>query len=87
MLLLGASPRAALDLLHSSQALAALRGRSYVLPDDPKDLAVAVLAHRLILRPEARLRQFTGEQVVQELLESVPIPVEVPLSAFSRVPR
>jgi MoxR-like ATPase len=86
MLLLGASTRAALDLLHSSQALAALRGRTYVLPDDPKDLASAVLAHRLILRPEARLRQFTGEQVVQELLDSVPIPVELPLSAFSRVP-
>ena len=80
MLLLGASTRAALDLLHSSQALAALRGRPYVLPDEPKELAVSVLAHRLILRPEARLRQFTGEQVVRELLDSVPIPVEVPLA-------
>ena len=77
MLLLGASPRAALDLLHSSQALAAFRGRPFVLPDDAKELAISVLAHRLILRPEARLRQFTGEQVVQELLDSVPIPVEM----------
>jgi MoxR-like ATPase len=87
MLLLGASPRAALDLLHSSQALAALRGRTYVLPDEPKDLAVAVLAHRLILRPEARLRQFTGEQVVQELLDSVPIPVEAPVSGVQAIRR
>jgi MoxR-like ATPase len=79
MLLLGASTRAALDLLHSAQALAALRGRPFVLPDDAKELATSVLAHRLILRPEARLRQFTGEQVVQELLDSVPIPVEMPL--------
>jgi MoxR-like ATPase len=81
MLQLGASPRGALDLLHSAQALAALRGRAYVLPDDVKELATPVLAHRLILRPEARLRQLTGEQVVQELLDSVPIPVEVPLEA------
>jgi MoxR-like ATPase len=83
MLLLGASPRAALDLLHSAQALAALRGRPFVLPDDAKELAISVLAHRLILRPEARLRQFTGEQVVQELLDTVPIPIEMPFSATS----
>ncbi len=84
MLLLGASPRAALDLLHSAQALAALRGRPFLLPDDAKELAISVLAHRLILRPEARLRQFTGEQVVQELLDSIPIPVDVPLEAGVR---
>src|SRR5438270_1990050 len=84
MLLLGASTRAALDLLHSAQALAALRARPFVLPDDAKELATSVLAHRLILRPEARLRQFTGEQVVQELLDSVPIPVEMPLEADAR---
>jgi MoxR-like ATPase len=81
MLVLGASPRGALDLLHSSQALAAIRGRSYVLPDEPKELAIPVLAHRLILRPEARLRQITGEQIVQELLDSIPIPVDIPLEA------
>jgi MoxR-like ATPase len=84
MLQLGASPRGSLDLLHSSQALAALQGRPYVLPDDVKALAIPVLAHRLILRPEARLRQLTGEQVVQELLDSVPIPVEVPLQSGDR---
>jgi hypothetical protein len=43
-----------------------------------------VLAHRLILRPEARLRQFTGEQVVQELLDSIPIPIDVPMEAGAR---
>ena len=83
MLLLGSSPRGALDLLHSSQALAALRGRPFVLPDDVKDLAIPVLAHRLILRPEARLRQLTGEQVVQELLDTIPIPVELPLESVA----
>jgi hypothetical protein len=46
-----------------------------------------VLAHRLILRPEARLRQFTGEQVVQELLDSVPIPVEAPVSGAQAIRR
>ncbi len=80
LLQLGASTRAALDLLHSAQALAALEGRPFVLPDDTKQLAVAVLAHRLILRPEARLRQVNGEQIVRDLLDSVPIPVEAPVS-------
>jgi MoxR-like ATPase len=74
---LGASPRASLDLLHTSQVLAGMRGRDHVLPDDVKDLAPSVLSHRLILRPEARLRQLTGEAVVQEIVNSVPIPVEL----------
>jgi MoxR-like ATPase len=74
---LGASPRASLDLLHSAQVFAGIRGRDHVLPDDVKDLAPDVLAHRLILRPEARLRQLTGEAVVQEIVNSVPIPVEL----------
>jgi MoxR-like ATPase len=72
---LGASPRASLDLLHSAQVFAGIRGRDHVLPDDVKDLAPDVLAHRLILRPEARLRQLTGEAVVKEIV--VPIPVEL----------
>jgi MoxR-like ATPase len=74
---LGASPRASLDLLHSAQVFAGIRGRDHVLPDDVKDLAPSVLAHRLIMRPEARLRQLTGEAVVQEIVNSVPIPVEL----------
>jgi MoxR-like ATPase len=74
---LGASPRASLDLLHTAQVMAGIRGRDHVLPDDVKDLAPSVLSHRLILRPEARLRQLTGEAVVQEIINSVPIPVEL----------
>jgi MoxR-like ATPase len=74
-LALGASMRGSLDLLHTSQVLAALSGRSYVLPDDVKALAVPVLAHRVILRPEARLRRLDAASVVSGLLLQVPVPV------------
>jgi MoxR-like ATPase len=74
---LGASPRASLDLLHTAQVLAGIHGRDHVLPDDVKELAPSVLSHRLIIRPEARLRQLTGEAIVQEIVNSVPIPVEL----------
>jgi MoxR-like ATPase len=80
-LALGASPRAALDLLHASQSVAGLEGRTYVLPDDVKLLAPSVLAHRLIVKPEARLRQVTGEQVIEEIVNSVPIPIETAAAA------
>ena len=73
---LGASPRASLGLHLASQALAALAGRDYVLPDDVKALAVAVLAHRLTLKPEARLRDRTEASVVGDLLATVPVPAE-----------
>jgi MoxR-like ATPase len=73
---LGASPRAALALEHASQALAAINGRSFVRPDEIKRLAPAVLAHRLILSAQARLRGRAAEQAITELLESVPTPVE-----------
>ncbi|MBI2935543.1 MAG: MoxR family ATPase [Chloroflexi bacterium] len=73
---LGASPRAALSLYQASQALAAIQERDYVLPDDVKHLASPVLAHRLALTPQARLRGTTTDQVVQELLRSVPVPLE-----------
>ena len=73
---LGASPRAALFLYKGSQALAAIRGRPYVLPDDVKALADPVLAHRLVLSPQARLRGLTAEEVVEEVLNLVPVPVE-----------
>ncbi len=72
---LGASPRASLALFHTSQALAAIRGRQFVLPDDIKRLAVAVLAHRLILRPEARLRKFTAASIIDNILNEIPVPV------------
>jgi MoxR-like ATPase len=74
---LGASPRASLDLLHTAQVLAGIHGRDHVLPDDVKELAPCVLSHRLIIRPEARLRQLTGEAIVHEIVNSVPIPVEL----------
>ena len=71
---LGASPRGSLALLRASQALAGLRGRDYALPDDVKTLAVPVLAHRLILREEERLRGETPGRVLQQILHEVPVP-------------
>jgi MoxR-like ATPase len=73
---LGASPRATLALFHAAQALAAIRGRSYVLPDDVKHLARPVLAHRLILDAQARLRGRSELSVLDEVLASVAVPVE-----------
>ena len=70
----GASPRASLGLLKASQALALLRGREYVLPDDIQELALPVLAHRIILRPEARAKGGTAKAVAQEILEKLPAP-------------
>jgi len=74
--LLGASPRASLALLRAAQATAAIEGRDFVLPDDVKSLASPVLAHRLVLRPEAVLRGLRPEDVVEDLLKRVPVPVE-----------
>ncbi len=73
---LGASPRASLALHRASQALAALRGRDFVTPDDVKELAAPVLAHRLILHPEARLRGHSPAEVVRALVSRVAVPVE-----------
>lgn len=73
---LGASTRAALGLQRAAQALAAIHGRGFVLPDDVKRLAEPVLAHRLTMRTEARLRGLTPEQVIAELLQTVAVPVE-----------
>jgi MoxR-like ATPase len=71
---LGASPRGSLGLMRAGQALAALRGRDYVLPDDVKRLAVPVLAHRLILREEERLRGETQEHIIEEIVSRLPVP-------------
>ncbi len=73
---LGASPRASLALHRAAQALAALRGRDFVKPDDIKELAAPVLAHRLILHTEARLRGRAPSTVVQSLVARVHAPVE-----------
>lgn len=72
---LGGSPRASMGLYRSAQALAAIRGREFVLPDDVKKMAVPVLGHRLILRPEARLRKQTALAIVNEVVSDAPVPV------------
>jgi MoxR-like ATPase len=74
-LYLGASPRAGIAILRVAKARALADGRTYLEPDDIKAVAVAVLAHRLILAPEARSTGLTGEQIVRETLEKTPVPV------------
>ncbi len=74
MLALGASPRASLGLMRTGQARAAVLGRDFVLPDDVKALAATVLSHRLILKPEARLRQRDLAMLVNEVVDRVPVP-------------
>ena len=73
---LGASPRASLGLHLASQALAAIRGRGYVMPDDVKYLATPVITHRLISNTEARLRGHSLEAIVRNIVSTVPVPVE-----------
>jgi MoxR-like ATPase len=73
---LGASPRASLNLDLASRALAAVRGRGYVIPDDVKYLAPPILEHRLIAKPEARLRKHSTEAILGEVLSNLPVPVE-----------
>ena len=73
---LGVSPRGTLALFRCAQALAALRGRDFVVPDDVKELVTPVLAHRIILSPEARLRGRDARQLLQEIVETVNVPVE-----------
>ena len=68
---LGASPRAALALLHASKALALLRGRDYVLPDDIRQLSPLVLAHRILMTPDAELEGATGAAVIGEAADKV----------------
>ena len=74
MLYLGASPRGSLALFRTGQVAAALDGRDYVLPDDIKQMAVPVLAHRIIVGPAARLRELSAEQIVQEIVDNTPVP-------------
>jgi MoxR-like ATPase len=71
---LGASPRAGLQLLRAARASAALTGRDHVLPDDVQEMAGPVLAHRLLLTADAALGRRTAEQVVADLLGTVPVP-------------
>jgi len=74
-LYLGASPRGAINLYRAAQALAAVAGEAFVLPDHVKRLATQVLSHRVIVRPEARISGITAEQVIGNILAKVPVDV------------
>jgi len=71
---LGASPRGSLALFKTAQALAAIRGRDYVTPDDIKLMAEPALAHRVIINPASRMKDYASEMVVEEALKRVPVP-------------
>ncbi len=85
-IMLGVSPRGSLALQRASQALAAIRGREYVLPDDIKLLARSVLAHRLILNATARLRGVSALTALDDVIKQVAIPVEEIWSAQGSAP-
>lgn len=85
-LALGASPRASLALFRASQAMAAMLGRNYVLPDDIKRVATVILTHRVILRPESRLRKLTAAAVIDEAIKDVRVPVIGTAQTMERVP-
>ncbi|HLJ97098.1 MAG TPA: MoxR family ATPase [Gemmataceae bacterium] len=72
---LGGSPRASIALFRTSQAVAAISGRNFVLPDDVKRMVHPVLAHRLILRPESRLRKITPASVLNDIVPDVAVPI------------
>ncbi|MFQ6058936.1 MAG: AAA family ATPase, partial [Anaerolineae bacterium] len=71
---LGASPRGSLALYRTGQARAALMGRDYVIPDDIKALAEVTLAHRLIISPSARIKDIDPRTIIDDILDSVPVP-------------
>ena len=71
---LGSSPRGSLALFRAAQAQALIRGRDYVLPDDVKELAVAVLSHRIIVSAAARMRGISGREVISGTVDQVPVP-------------
>jgi MoxR-like ATPase len=73
---LGVSPRGTLALFRAAQARAALQGRGFVLPDDIKALSVPILAHRIVLSPEARLRGRDVREVIAEVVGATVVPVE-----------
>lgn len=77
---LGASPRASIHLFKAAKAIAAMAGRDYVLPDDVQFMAVPVLAHRLIMKSEARLAQISGIDIISTIIS------ETPVSAFRGEP-
>jgi MoxR-like ATPase len=80
---LGGSPRASMALFHSAQAFAAIQGFDFVSPDDVKHISLYVLGHRLILRPESRLRKKTVRGVLDEIMNTVPVP-PMPPTGFAK---
>jgi MoxR-like ATPase len=74
-LVLGLSPRATLQLARATRSRAAAHGRDFATPDDVKSVGLAVLSHRVVVRPDAASRGLTGEQAIREILDSVPVPV------------
>jgi len=73
-LAMGASPRGAIALLSTAQSLALLRGRDFVVPDDVKEMALPVLRHRILLRPEAEVEGVRADQVLEQILQALPVP-------------
>ena len=71
---LGVSPRGSLNLYRAGQAKAAIQGRDFVLPDDIKNLAKFVMGHRMVVQPAARLRNLSSDQIISEVLNSIPVP-------------
>ena len=76
-LALGASTRAAIALIHGAQACALLAGRDYIIPEDVQHMALPVLAHRLVLSPESRMKGITAQSVVMKVMNSTPVPVKL----------
>ena len=76
-LALGASTRAAIALIHGAQACALLAGRDYIIPEDVQHMALPVLAHRLVLSAESRMKGITAQSVVMKVLKSVAVPVKL----------
>ena len=75
-LLLGGSPRASVQLLKAAQSAAYYMGRDYILPDDVQKLAVSVLAHRIILKPEAKVKEIKQEDIIADIINTVKVPVD-----------
>lgn len=73
-LALGGSPRASIALFRGAQAMAAVLGRNYVIPDDVKKIVGPVMGHRLILKPESRLRKLTSDTVLEEIVAEIAVP-------------
>jgi MoxR-like ATPase len=75
---LGASPRATIGLVRCTQARALIHGRDYVVPDDIKSLALAALAHRIVIRSDFRFDRAKSSQIVAEVVQDTPVPVTGP---------